>query len=200
MNSQPLIRLGGLSALLSGVFALICEIGFEITVGGLPKSDAGATREWVILIAFICIATMLAVLGLIALFARQAKAIGKIGVVAFTLALTGTMMVFGHQWTGLFVVPVLAEGTPDFLNAITSDTTTLLASGVFLSIFWMAVGWFLFGLISLRARILPTGSVWLVMIGALLMLVLSMVNFGLDKAVFNLGLIWMGWWLWSERI
>jgi hypothetical protein len=199
MKINTLIRWGGLSALLSGVIGIIGDIAHFITVGGLPLSDAAVTTEFRAFVAIMALSTALALLGLIAIYARQIQVMGKFGAVAFVLALVGTMMIFGHQWASTFIVPVLAEETPGFLNAVTADTTTILAGGVFLSIFLMAVGWFLFGLASLKARILPTISIWLVLVGAFLMLVLDLVQFDLDKLVFNLGLGWMGWWLWSEQ-
>jgi hypothetical protein len=200
MQTNTLIRLGGLSALLSGAVGIAGEIALFITVGGLSYSDAAVTTEWLVLTAIMAFSSMLGLLGLIALFTRQSQDMGKFGVAAFVLASIGSMMIIGHQWTGTFVAPVLAEGTPDFLNAITADSTTILAGGVFLSVFLMAVGWFLFGLASMRAKVLPTGSIWLVMIGAFLILSLSLMYFDLDKIVYNLGLIWMGWWLWSEKV
>ena len=170
-----------------------------ISMGDLALSDAAMTPEWRAFLIILDLSTALALLGLIAIYTRQFQVMGKFGLVAFLLAFFGTMMIFGHHWGSTFLTPGLAEETPVFLDTITADTTTVLAAGVFLSIFLMAVGWLLFGLASLRAKILPAGSIWLVMIGALLILVLDLLQFDLDKIVFNLGLVWMGWWLWSEK-
>jgi hypothetical protein len=147
----------------------------------------------------MALSTALNLLGLIAIYTRQIHTMGAFGAVAFILASIGTMMMFGHQWASTFVVPLLAERTPDLLDAITTDTTTILAGGVFLSILMVAVGWFLFGLASLKAKIFPVISVWLILIGALLILVLDLAQFDLDKVVFYVGLVWMGWWLLSEH-
>ncbi len=200
MSTQNLIRWGGLSALFGGIIGIASEVALFITTGNLSFSDTAISSAWLVFVAFAALSTILSMLGLVALFSRQFQSDGKFGAAAFILAFIGTMMVFGHQWTGLFVVPVLAEGTPDFLDAIIADTTTILAGGVFLSVFLMAVGWVLFGFASLRVKILPQGSIWLVTIGAFLVLILSFMNFDLDKVVFYLGLAWMGWWLWSEKV
>ena len=153
------------------------------------------TTEWCAFIVIMDLFTALAMLGLVAIYARQTQVMGNFGLVVFILALFGTMMIFGHQWVGAFVVTVLVEETPTFLDTITADTTMILAAGVFLSIFLMAVGWFLFGLASLQAKILPAGPVWLVMIGALLIFALDLVQLDFDKLVFYLGLAWVGRWL-----
>jgi hypothetical protein len=199
MRTSTLIRCGGLSALLAGAIGFVGEIALFITTGGLPYSEAAVTTAWAAFTAVMALSTALAMLGLVAIYARQAQVMGKFGAVAFVLAVIGTLMAFGHQWTGTFVVPVLAEQTPDFLDAVTADTTTILAGGVFLSMFLMALGWFLLGLASLKARVFPAIPNWLVLVGAFLVLGLSLAEFDLDKLVFNVGLAWMGWWLWSEQ-
>lgn len=198
MRTDSLIRWGGFSALLSGTIGIIGEIVLFFTEGDLSYSEKALTPVWFVFIVVLVLAAILSVLGLVALFARQYHSMRKWSVVAFALALAGTMMVLGHQWAGLFVVPLLAERAPELLNTITTDTTSILAGGIVLSVFLMAVGWILFGLASLRARIFPAGSVWMVIIGAVLILVLSLIDFDLEKVIFNLGLAWIGWWLWSE--
>lgn len=199
MRTSTLIRWGGLAALLAGAIGIVGEIALFVTTGGLPRSEAGVTTAWSAFTALMALSTALATLGLVAIYARQVGTMGRFGAVAFVLAMIGTLMAFAHQWTGTFVVPVLAEESPDLLDAITTDTTTILAGGVFLSMILLPLGWFLFGLSSLRAKVLPATANWLVLAGALLMLILSLAEFDLDKLVFNLGLGWMGWWLWSEQ-
>ena len=103
------------------------------------------------------------------------------------------------EWIVIVADLAGSKGINDLLDAITTDTTTILAGGAFLSMILLPLGWFLLGLSSLRAKVLPAISNWLVLAGALLMLILSLAEFDLDKLVFNIGLGWMGWWLWSER-
>ena len=109
------------------------------------------------------------------------------------------MLYAGHQYAAAFVLPVLAEGVPEFLDAMLAGTTTILAGGVLLTWLVMTVGWLLFGLASLRARILPAGSAWVVMVGAILFTLLDFADITLNGVVLYAGLVWMGWWLWSER-
>jgi hypothetical protein len=198
MRTGSLIRWGGLSALFSGLTGIIAEFALYLTTGDLSISQAALTSQWFAFVSIAVLSTILSILGLVALFARQKQKMRGYGSAAFALAVGGTMLVFGHQWSGLFVVPVLAQTAPDILNSITTNTTSILAGGIVLSIFIMALGWILFGIASLRAKILPAGSIWLVMIGAVLILALTLIDFYLEKAAFNLGLIWMGWWLWRE--
>ncbi len=199
MRTKSLIRWGGLSAFVGGVIGIIADIAHFLTVSDLPLSVGALTTEFRTIIVLTILAMIMSLFGLIAIYARQIQGLGRFGDVAFVLAIIGTVMAFGHRWASTYVVPLLAERAPELLDAITTDTTTILAGGVFLSTFLMAVGWFLFGIASLKTKVFPPISVWLVMIGALLVFILELVQFDLDKVVFYLGLSWMGWWLWSEK-
>lgn len=199
MSTNSLVRWGGLAALIGGLIGIGGDIAHAIVFGSQSLSEAAVTPAWGAILGIMDLATVLILLGLIALYLYQYLATGIFGFIAFALALFGTMMTFGHQWSSTFVVPVLATGTPDFLDTITTDTTTVLAGGVFLSAFLMAVGWFLFGLASLKAKVYHIISIWLVIIGALLILILDLIQFDLDKVVLYLGVTWMAWWLWRDR-
>ena len=75
------------------------------------------------------LSTVLAMLGLVALYTRQSHKAGKLGLISFIVATIGTIMNFGHQWSPPFLVPVLAESVPDFLDTVLADTTTVLPGG-----------------------------------------------------------------------
>jgi hypothetical protein len=199
MRANVLLRWGGLSALLCGVIGIGGEIGFFFAVGQRPYSVAAPTIQWLVLLLLMLASTILGMLGLTALYARQSQNAGRLGLISFVIAAIGTMMHFGHLWSATFVTPVLAAGAPNFLEAMLADTTTQLAAGVLLTWLLMAAGWLLFGIASLRARVLPNGSAWVVTLGAILSLVLSLIGISLDGVVLYIGLVWMGVWLWSER-
>ena len=196
MNKYTLIRWGGLSALVASVISILIEIVLMITIGSQAYSTAALTNEWSLLYTFRLIAVMLLMLGLVALFARQSQKMHAFGVIAFVIASIGTMLIFGFAWALLFVFPGMAEAVPLFLDAM----ATKPGIGIAITLFLVTVGWFLFGLASLRAKILPAGSAWVVMAGAFLALVLNMMQIPFSWVIFDIGVIWMGWWLWSERV
>ena len=195
MNKYTLIRWGGLSALVASVISILIEIVLMITIGSQAYSTAALTNEWSLLYTFRLIAVMLLMLGLIALFARQSQKMRAFGVIAFVIASIGTMLIFGFAWALLFVFPGMAAAVPVFLDTMASEP----GIGIAITLFLVTVGWFLFGLASLRAKILPAGSAWVVMAGAFLALVLNMMQIPFSWVIFDIGVIWMGWWLWSER-
>jgi hypothetical protein len=196
MNKYTLIRWGGLSALVASVISILIEIVLMITIRNQAYSTAALTNAWSLLYTFRLIAVMLLMLGLVALFARQSQKMRAFGVIAFVIASIGTMLIFGFAWALLFVFPGMAAAVPAFLDTMASEP----GIGIPITLFLVTVGWFLFGLASLRAKILPAGSAWVVMAGAFLALVLNMMQIPFSWVIFDIGVIWMGWWLWSERV
>ena len=199
MTTNTLVRWGGLAALVSGVVGIALEIALFVIIGDQPMSIAGLTPQWMVLLVIMLVEMMLAMLGLVALYARQNQNAGTLGVVAFVTAVVGSMMLSGYAWAGTFDVPAFAEAAPEFLDAFEASPSGAVFAGVILSFLSFGLGWFLFGLASLRAEVLPRGSSWLVMVGAALGVVLTVLGLPLGGVVFDLGLAWMGLWLWSER-
>jgi hypothetical protein len=109
------------------------------------------------------------------------------------------MMMFGYIWAGTFAVPPLAQAAPEFLDAAEAAPPGMFFVGLILTFTLGSLGWFLFGLASLRAVVLPSVSAWLVMVGGILLAVLSSLMAPFALTVLGVGLAWMGWWLWSER-
>jgi hypothetical protein len=198
MSTRTLVRWGGLAALVSGVAGIALEIAMVVVFGDQPMSIAGLTPQWLVLLATMLVEMILAMLGLVALYARQSQNAGGLGVVAFVAAVIGTIMLSAWMWAGTFDVPAFAEAAPEFMDTFEASPSGTIFAGAILSFLSFGIGWFLFGLASLRAAILPRVSSWLVMVGAVLGVVLAVVDLPLGGAVFDLGLAWMGWWLWSE--
>lgn len=196
MHTNNLIRWGGLAALLAGILSIVLEIVFVASLRNLSFSAAALTPLWTALYTVRLIMLMLLMLGLVALFARQSHKMHIIGLVAFVIATFGTMLIFGFAWVLLFTFPVMAAEAPAFLDSMATEPSV----GLVLTLFVATIGWFLFGLASLGAKVLPTASAWLVMIGAFLALVLNFMQLPFSWVIFDVGAIWMGWWLWSEQI
>ncbi len=194
MRTNILIRWGGLAALFAGILSIIIEIVFVATLRQQAFSVAALTSSWSVLYAVSLVMLMLLMLGLIALFARQSQKMHAFGVAAFVIATIGTMLIFGFAWVMLFIFPVMAEEIPAFLDAMATQP----GIGLALSLILVTIGWFLFGLASLRAKVLPTASAWMIMLGALLALILNTMQLPFSWVIFDVGVIWMGWWLWSE--
>jgi hypothetical protein len=91
---------------------------------------------------------------LIALYRLEAPSAGRLGTVAMSVAIIGTMLLAGDLWFESFAVPWIA-GAPGGGSALTSTPSKLMGLGAIGSYFLFAAGWTLFGMISLRARVFP---------------------------------------------
>lgn len=200
MLSSNLIRWSGLSALIGGVLYIFSDIVQFIVFGDQPESAAAATDAWIILDMFFLVAIMLIFLGLAGLYARQAEHAGIFGLFAFVVALSGTAMLFGFVWTGTFLLPYMASAAPEFVDPgfLDADPSGTLMLGVILTFGLFVIGWVLFGLSSLRAKVLPRGASVLLMIGAVFFFILFMLVLPGATVLFSAALAWMGYSLWSR--
>ncbi len=109
------------------------------------------------------------------------------GLVGFLAALIGTGLLVGFFWTNAFIPPALAVEAPAVLD---NEPTGSLAFGFILSTTVVGLGWALFGVSMLRARVYPRVAAILLIIGALLVIVpLPATGFVIDAALIWLGVI-----------
>ena len=204
MSSANLIRWSGLISLLAGIlFALAAFIhpaGEDLAAYNSPKWVAAHLLGWV--------SVMLMQLGLIGLYARQMERIAWLGLVGFVLAFIGTAFAGAIQFMVATVIPVVAEKATAIFPQVRRPPTfavPLFALG-------FGLGYVLFGIATMRARVLPYWSGLLLSIGVLLFMVaevsreasllsgtLPHVMGDTGAAVLGLGLAWMGYALWSEK-
>ena len=189
--SSNLVRLGGLVAVAAGVLLLIADLWgllLEIIAGGSENfSEFAATTSWTVLSAMYLIGGLLLLVALVGLYAHQSEAAGTLVLVGFLAALVGTGLLVGMMWTLAFVVPSAAIEAPAFLDA--EEVAGPLDMGFMLSGIVVALGWVLFGVATLRARVFPRKAAIVLIIGALLtVLPLPATTLVIDVAVAWLGL------------
>jgi hypothetical protein len=197
MVSSNLLRWSGLAALVGGVLFAVLSILEFFFFGGQADSAAVASSAWFIVeLGYILAATLL-ILGLVGLYALQAEQGGKLGLIAFVAALTGMVMLAGADWSAAFFGPWLVVAAPDVLAA---EPAGSMAVGVILTYVLATLGWFLFGLASLRAGVLPRGAALLTMVGAVLALVLILLELPFEVVVLGAAVAWMGFVLWAGAV
>jgi hypothetical protein len=195
MSSSNLIRWSGLAALIGGVLFVILDVVDFISFGNQPFTAVATTGAWMIVQGAYIVTAMLIALGLVGLYAYQAQQTGTLGLVAFVIAFIGGMMATGSTWSEAFFGPWLSKAAPELMEA---NPAGPVITGVILSYLLFALGWFLFGLVSLRAKVLPGGAAVLLMIGAVLFLVLGFLEFPFASVVFGAAIAWLGFALWSS--
>jgi hypothetical protein len=198
MSGTRLLQLSGLAGFVSGLLLILLDIAFIVFFGDQPERLAAATTAWLILLDLSIIATYLALLGLIGLYARQAEGAGRFGMAAFVIASFGTVMSIGFNWGGGFIVPALSSAAPEFLDQVAEAPPGIVAAGFISTFTLFALGWLLFGAASLRARLFPAIPLWLLMIGATLGLVSRIAALGIPGVLFGVALAWLGWRLWKD--
>ena len=191
MASSNLIRLGGLAAVVAGALLLIADLWnllLEIIIGGSGNfSEFAVTTSYTVMSAMYLLGVLLLLVALVGLYARQSEVAGTLGLVGFLAALVGTGLLAGMMWAMTFVAPSAAIEAPTFLDA--EEVAGPLDMGFMLSGIAVAVGWVLFGVATLRARIFPRKATIVLIIGALLtVLPLPATTLVIDVAVAWLGL------------
>jgi len=169
MFSSNLVRLGGLAAVAAGALLLIADLWsliIELLVGDTENfSEVAVSTSWAVISGMYLIGVLLLLVALVGLYARQAEAAGVLGLVGFLAALVGTGLLAGMFWTLAFVAPSVAVEAPAFLDA---EPTGLLGFGFLFSGIVVGLGWALFGVATIRARVFPRAAAIVLTVGALL--------------------------------
>ena len=196
MNSPNIIRTGGFAALAGGALLLSAGawIAIQMYAAGGPEqyfsevkySEQVTTAVYAGQMGMGLLGSMLLLIALVGLHARQAKAAGSLGLVGFLAALVGAGLGVSIYWVEFFINPSLGIGAPEFLDGEIPGPARLglVRSGVA-----QTVGWLLFGAATFRARIFPRAAAVGLMIGVLLTFAALP---GLSYVLFGAAVIWLG--------
>jgi hypothetical protein len=190
MSSSDLIRWAGLAAILAGVLLVVADL-LNLAIGfdeDEPFSETATTGIYAFQSVVNLLAAVLLLIGLVGLYARQSEAAGLLGLAGFLVAFLGTALVTGLLWASLFIVPTLAVEVPAFLDQVEGPPP-----GFFLTFITFAVGWLLFGIATLLARVYPRIPTILVMIGA----VIAVLPLPFTGIVLAIAVAWLGFALFT---
>lgn len=192
MSSSNLIRWAGLAAILAGVLLVVADL-LNLAIGfdeDEPFSETATTGLYALQSLVNLLAAVLLQIGLVGLYARQSEAAGPLGLAGFLVAFLGTALVTGFLWAALFIVPALTVEAPAFLNELEGPPP-----GLFLSLITFGVGWLLFGIATLLARVYPRIPVILLIIGA----VIAILPLPFTGIVLAVAVGWLGFALFMGR-
>ena len=187
MKSSSLMRLAGLAAVLSGASSVIGDLLSLIV--DLESAESAATAPYVIVFLLYLLGAVLLLLGLVGLYTSQSEAAGVLGLLGFLVAFLGTALVSGALWFELFITPSLATEAPELAEA------ELGLAGFILSFLSVIVGWILFGVATLRARVYPRPAAVLLIVGAMV----SFVPIPLSGVFLSVAVAWFGLMLFTGR-
>ena len=163
MALSPITRRAGMLSLSAAILIVLSQI-MRLVVGRLLGPDSAATSAHTVtyVLALLGMGTLL--LALTALYTRESAALGRLGLIGYLTAFFGTLMVAGDWWFEAFVVPMIATAAPAVLDLPPSGS---LLVGAIATVGPYTVGWVLFGLAALRARVTPRAAALLLIAGGL---------------------------------
>ncbi|MCA1719442.1 MAG: hypothetical protein LC781_22335 [Actinobacteria bacterium] len=144
VSASSLIRWSGLAAVLAGVVLILVELMELFAIDLENLGTQAATGTFAFWAGLTLLSMVLLSLGLVGIYSHQLEAAGVLGLAGFLVAFFGTALTVGASWALLFIVPLAPAvlGTPWFE----------------LSFLLFALGWVLFGVAILRARVFPRAA------------------------------------------
>ena len=168
MTRRPAVKrftLCGFVMLLAGGFVLALGSLVEgLNRPGDPFSEQVTTSAFLISAALRLVGASLALIGITAVYCREADAAKTFGLVAYVLVAMNMVLQLGSMWADLYVTDMLSQHAPNLLD--NSDDQGRLGLGFMLA--WFANSTFiLFGIATLRARVFGRPVGWaLIVVGA----------------------------------
>lgn len=188
MSSSNLMRWCGLAALVGGVLLVVAELLALPTLNVEAFSETATTTSYIIQQLAYLLGVALVLLGLFGLYVRQSEAAGALGLIGFLVAFFGTVLIAGFMWASTFIAPFLADTAPELLDEGPPP-------GLFLSAITFALGWLLFAVGTLRARVYPRAAAILLIVGA----VVVILPLPFTNVVFAVAVAWLGFALFKGR-
>ena len=171
MQPATLIRAGRWAAIAAGVL-LAADVAAHVLFGvddTFRSAQLGGMPHELWHIPGIA-GVVLALFGLMTIYARQAREADWLGLVGFVLLFIG--MVVGPMYSVIFhaiFLPALEQAAPTLVEGfLKSPNPASVVRGVVVMAVGLGLGGLLFGLATVRARVLPLTGGWLFVAGALL--------------------------------
>ena len=193
MLESPLSRHAGLIVLTVGAYMALTHLAllavFDVNDPAAMLADPVFR---VVNLAYAAAFPALAI-ALCAAYDRQAREAGMFGLIAFGAAMVGTVTLGADMWFEGFAAPWLAEVVPEVLTA---EKTAIWQVGFLSSFVLFSLGWVLFGLASLYARVYPRLISLAIVAGGLVGFKAAAPPYG---AFLGLALLSLGIWLVRTR-
>lgn len=205
ISAPLLLRWSGLAAIAGGlIFAGIQPIH-------PPDVLASVTTDlWAVIISLKLAMCLFFLVGFTGLYLRQVEAAGWLGLAGFVLLTLSWFLQAGFVFAELFVLPVLAEAAPGFIDSFlgtVSGTAGEMDIGAAVPVYGIVglcylVGGVLFGIATVRAKVLPRWPAILLAAAAIVTPAAALLPHALQRYAavpMGLAMIWLGYSLWAER-
>jgi hypothetical protein len=186
-DDLALARHAGALAVIAGALVVLTDLGRLL--GGRGPVALTTDPFTVAVNAGYAVSFALLAVALVAVYLRQARAAGTFGALAFAVALVGVVEHAGNMWFDGFAAPWIAAVAP---AAFAAERTPVLLAGALASYALFGLGWLLFGVSVLRARVLPRAIGIAFLVSGVLGLAAGAAPFG---APVGLTFLVLGVWL-----
>ena len=191
MKLENPVRWGGLAALLAGVLLIISELLGSLPPGFFPIGISGgelAIYGWLGIEGYLgVLLAVLVQIGLVGLYAPQARTAGILGLVGIFMAFIGARLIMLNSFDTPFARPFVWTSEGFTLEEFWGPVAIFALSFV--------LGWVLFGVATLRAGLYPRVAAALLIAGALILL----LPLPLSGVIFAGAVAWMGYVLFVGR-
>jgi hypothetical protein len=207
LTASKLIRWAGLSAMAAGILFIAIQ-----PIHPPDVLSSVTTAQWATVHYLSIAMDILALLGILGLYARQVEKSGWLGLTGYLLfSLFWASSLASHFIEALILpllainAPKLAEGIVGIVNGAPSEISLGAFPGVNMlaGIVGYALGGLLFGIAMFRARILPRWAGGLLAVGIVLpFFTQSLVQHPYDRIFavpVGLAIAWLGYALFSEH-
>jgi hypothetical protein len=200
------MRWAGLPAMAAGILFIVIQMIHPPDI--LPSVTTG---RWAIVHSLGVIMSFLALLGVTGIYVSQMEKAGWLGLAGYLLFSLFWAVTMAFQFAEAFISPVLATEAPRFVqgflgmvngSASAVDLGALPLLNALTGFAGYVLGGLLFGIATLRARVLPRRAGALLAIAALSVLAAPLLGHPLDRLLavpMGLALAWLGFALWSGR-
>jgi hypothetical protein len=205
ITASSLIRWSGLAALVAGlVFAAIQPIHPPDVVASVN------TGAWAIITPLKTVMCLLFLIGITGIYARQVNEAGWLGLAGFLLLFVCWWLQTSFVFAETFIAPPLASTAPGFVDGLLGiswghtggiELGALPAIYGLLGILYL-LGGLLFGIATLRARVLPRWPAGLLAVAAALTPAAALLPHAIQRLAaipVALAIAWLGYALFSER-
>jgi len=204
VTTNRLIRASGFAAIAAGLLFVVIQ--------PLHPADALAsvtTPAWSLVHQATCLMLVLFLAGLTGIYARQVEKAGWLGLVGYLALSAGLLITAAFTFVEAFIEPILALASPAFVSGLLGAVEGVpsdFSLGALPLIYSVSSALFLggcivFGIATIRAKVLPRAAAALFAFGIIFAAPLTAV-LGTPRVAalpIGLGLAWLGYAVWSER-
>jgi hypothetical protein len=200
-----LIRWSGLAAMIAGAIFICIQ-----PIHPADVLSSVTTNMWTVIISLKLAMCLLFLAGITGLYVRQADKAGWLGLAGFLLLGLSWWLQASFVFAELFVLPSLATSAPQFVESflgIVNGSPGDMSIGALPAVYGVVailylLGGLVFGVATLRARVLPRWPAGLMVVAAAITPAAALLPHELQRFAavpMGIALVWLGYVLFRQR-